>query len=106
MKIVGKDQIRTFFDWPHPYFTKLSDENFVITDQYFTGNTVITNGYFNPFKWQDIEVEAMQFSSQLVFNKDGKIIKHIDWINYPAYLIDYQTRLNSNDWIPSNSKKN
>lgn len=98
-KIEGKTTFAQFFNWPDPRFKKGAINALEITSQTISKNTVTTQGFFTPFTWGDIEVEAMQFTTILEFNADGKIVKHIDWINYPDYLIDYKTRVNSNDWI-------
>lgn len=98
-KIEGKTTFAQFFNWPDARFKKGAANALEITSQTLTENTVTTQGYFTPFSWGDIQVEAMQFTTILEFNGDGKIAKHTDWINYPGYLIDYMTKVNSNDWI-------
>lgn len=74
----------------------------VIENQIIDGYEVVTQGHFTPFQWDSIEVGPMQFTTILTFNEQGKIIRHIDWINYPSYLIDYQKRKDSNSWIDNN----
>jgi hypothetical protein len=66
-------------------------------------NKVVTTGHFTAFKWGELEIEAMQFTSILTFNSSGKIIKQVDWINYPSYLVDYNNRKNSNKWITNDN---
>ena len=58
-----------------------------------------SKGYFTPFKWGNAEFEAMYFTTLLNFNEQGKIIKQVDWINYPSTLVDYDNRKNANEWI-------
>ena len=36
---------------------------------------------------------------------DGKIVRQVDWINYPSSLFDYSNRQNSNLWILENKGK-
>jgi|GEM_PF-1937451 len=98
-KIEGIENFRAFFDWPNPNFEMRDSVALIVTNQVFGENEVITSGYFTPFSWGGVEVEAMLFMTTLTFGKDKKIIRHVDWINYPSTLIDYQTRKNSNDWI-------
>ncbi len=102
-KIEGLENFKAFFDWPNPNFELKDSVALVVRDQVIGISDVITSGYFTPFSWGDVEVETMQFTTILTFNKEGKIIKHVDWINYPSYLIDYETRKNSNEW-PNNSE--
>lgn len=98
-KIEGKEAFAEFFNWDDERFKKGATNALEIVKQDLSGNTVTTQGYFTPFSWGETQVEAMQFTTILEFNEDGKIIKHTDWINYPDYLIDYSQRVNSNDWI-------
>ncbi len=95
-KIFGKQSFAEFFAWENPEFKKLDSLTLVLEEQYVVGNTVISQGYFNPFQWGDAQFEAMQFTTILSFNAQGKIIKQVDWINYPNNLLDYSQRKNSN----------
>lgn len=98
-KIEGKDQFREFFNWPDTRFEKFEPNTFEILSTVVEGNQAVIHGYFTPFRWDSTSVEAMQFTTILDFDEHGKIVKHIDWINYPNYLIDYSKRVNSNEWI-------
>ena len=98
-RIIGKAAFRDFFDWENPNFQLLGDSCLIVSEQIIHGNQAITKGYFTPFRWGEYECEAMHFTSILTFNEDGKIVKHLDWINYPAGLIDYDKRKNANKWI-------
>ncbi|WP_411031209.1 nuclear transport factor 2 family protein [Spongiimicrobium sp. 3-5] len=98
-KIEGKRALTAFFDWQNPNFHKSDAVTLVIDHQVFDETTVVTKGYFTPFKWGEHSFEAMHFTTILIFNTSGKIIKQIDWINYPSGLVDYSKRKNSNDWI-------
>lgn len=89
-----------FFDWDNPNFSKNDTVALIINEQIISNNQVVTQGYFTPFTWGDSTFKAMHFTSILTFNKAGKIQKHIDWINYPGNLVDYNKRKNSNNWIP------
>jgi hypothetical protein len=96
-KIQGKEKLKDFFNWNHPELIRNDSLTLIIKDQIFRDKKVITTGYFTPFKWGELEVEAMHFTTILYFNKSHKIIKQIDWINYPSSLI--ANRKNSNNWI-------
>ncbi len=98
-KIAGKKALIEFLDWNNPNFRKVEKEALVIYDQIIDKNKVVTRGYFTEFLWDGAKFEAMHFITILTFNNSGKIIKQIDWINYPSNLIDYEKRRNSNEWI-------
>jgi hypothetical protein len=98
-RIEGKVAFSEFFDWKNPDYIKLDSAALYIKEQIIDKNKVVTTGYFTAFKWGELEIEAMQFTSILTFNSSGKIIKQVDWINYPSYLVDYNNRKNSNKWI-------
>lgn len=98
-RIVGKQALEKFFDWSNQDFQLLEKEALVVKDIFVAGNVAVVYGYFTPFKWGETEFEAMHFTTQLDFDKEGKIVKQVDWINYPSTLVDYSKRNNSNKWI-------
>ena len=98
-KIAGKKELSNFFGWNRPGFHKLESNALVIHEQIIEGNTAVTKGHFTPFTWHEVDFEAMHFTTLLTFDEAGKIIKQVDWINYPSSLVDYSTRKNSNEWI-------
>lgn len=98
-RIVGKKALEDFFDWNNPGYKKIAVDALVIYEQTIEGNRVVTSGYFNEFLWGEQKFEAMHFVTILTFNQSGKIIKQVDWINYPSNLVDYTKRKNSNEWI-------
>lgn len=102
-RIIGKDSLMNFFNWNHSGFEKIESNSLVILDQIIKGDKVITRGYFTEFKWQNSKIEAMNFITVLIFNDSNKIVKQIDWINYPTSILDYSQRKNSNDWIKPNN---
>ena len=95
----GKDAFAAFFNWPDPSFQKLQEETIIVDEVIVENNLAVISGHFTPFRWDTIRVEAMQFTTLLKFNENGKIVLHQDWINYPNNLIDYENRGNSNEWI-------
>lgn len=98
-KIMGKKQLKRFFDWDNTNYQSLASKHLIINDMIIEKNQGVIKGYFSKFKWNKIEVEAMHFTTILTFNENGKIIKQVDWINYPNTLVDYFNRTNSNTWI-------
>lgn len=101
-RISGIRNLKEFFDWENTDFVLEDSVALVITDQTVLENRVYTQGYFTPFSWSGTQVEAMQFYSVLYLNDKGKIIRQIDWINYPPYIVNHADRKNSNDWINNN----
>ena len=98
-QIEGKTKLKDFFDWENPGFTKLDSNSLVIEQKIMNGNHAVVKGYFTAFKWGENVYESMHFTTLLTFNKEHKIIKHVDWINYPSSLVNYNQRKNSNEWI-------
>ena len=98
-RIAGKEKLKIFFDWNNPDFKRLEDNILEVTEIIIKNNKVVVKGYFTRFKWRKTEYEAMHFTTLLTFNELGKIIKQVDWINYPTNLVDYNERKNSNAWI-------
>ena len=98
-KINGKAALKIFFDWKNPSYKKLNEHTLIISEQIIEKNKAVTSGYFTAFEWGGQKFEEMHFTTILIFNEKGKIIKHTDWINYPNSLINYNERKNSNEWI-------
>jgi hypothetical protein len=96
---VGKADFANFFDWKNPAFSKVDTATLFITASIMDGREAALKGYFTNFKWGDTTFEAMHFTTLLRFNEAGKIIKQVDWINYPNELVDYSSRKNANDWL-------
>jgi len=103
-RIEGKEAFKEFFNWEDPRFKMKDDVALVIHDQVMEGKKVMLTGHFTPFIWDGEDIESMQFTTQLDFNDNGKIIRHVDWINYPDNLLPTSARKNSNEWIPMNMK--
>ncbi|MEM9329582.1 MAG: nuclear transport factor 2 family protein [Bacteroidota bacterium] len=98
-RIVGREAFRDFFDWPNPSFRKLQEEALIVDKIMVDGRESVVIGHFTPFQWAESTIESMHFTTLLVFDQQGKIIKQTDWINYPNNLLNYETRKNSNAWI-------
>lgn len=95
-RIEGKSDLRNFLNWGNPDFKTLEGNSLRITEKIITENKAVVKGYFTKFQWGE---NAMHFTTILTFNKSNKIIKQVDWINYPTSLINYDEKKNSNEWI-------
>lgn len=86
--IEGKPALIQFFDWNNPAFKKQAKVALIIHEQIISAknNQIVTSGEFTPFLWQGKPYPAMQFTTILTLNTQGKIIKQTDWIDYPASL--------------------
>ena len=54
------------------------------------GDLAIGRGYFTPFQYRGEtfgEREPMRFAIWLTWSDEGKIVRQVDWIDYPAELI-------------------
>lgn len=98
-KIIGKNNLKQFFDWENTDFKMLESTNLIVLDKIIEGDKAVLQGYFTKFRWANSGFEPMHFTSILTFDVLNKIIKQVDWINYPANLVDYENRKNSNSWI-------
>lgn len=97
--IDGRQKLSSFFDWNNENYSALEPNTLVVFDKLFDKDKAIIQGYFSRFKWGDFEIKRMHFITILTFNKKGKIVKQVDWINYPASLVNYSNRKKSNDWL-------
>ncbi|KPV93966.1 hypothetical protein AN214_03998 [Pseudoalteromonas sp. P1-9] len=79
----NKKEIAAFFAWDNGQFEVLDDKPILIlTKQVIEGNTAITQGYFNQFKYNKQVLGPWLFVIVHQFNDQNKIIKQTDWINY------------------------
>ena len=82
-ELAGKAAIRDFFNWPEGSFRLTrGDRVLVVQKQVVEGNTVVTEGYFNAFEYQGQPLGPWRFVIWLEFDKQGKISRQVDWINY------------------------
>lgn len=88
VQLTHRDEFEAFYNWPDTAFHKHPDfpQTMVIEDLIVQDSVAIGAGYFTPFYYQGIlygENEKINFTMWLHFNADGKIVKQIDWIQYP-----------------------
>lgn len=96
-RVEGKAALGKFFNWDSPGY-KLQDTVAIrVTETVIEGDRAVVSGYFTPIVWDTLRIEAMHFTTLLQWNKDGKISKQVDWINYPDILLT--NRKNANTWI-------
>lgn len=81
--VVGKDNIKKFFNWGGKNFKLVNKSEFIkIDNQYYDNNTIITEGYFYPFHYYGESLGPWYFLTVLKLDANQKIVEHIDWINY------------------------
>jgi len=79
----GKSEVRRFLDWHQGEFELLAgSEILTITGQVISENQVVTEGYFHKFRYNGKEMGPWLFVMTQEFNKELKIVKQTDWINY------------------------
>ncbi|PWJ42546.1 nuclear transport factor 2 family protein [Sediminitomix flava] len=101
-RAIGKDNFKLNFDWENPHLVLLTSKPYEVEDLIIQNNQATITGYFNPFKWHDQNIEAMYFTTILTFDEDQKIVKHVNWVNYPPSLLNLISKGNANLWINQN----
>lgn len=95
----NKEEFVNFYNWPDPLLEKHPDypEVLVLEDLTTTDSTAVGRGYFTPFYYDGKlygDAENLRFAIALHFNEEGKIKRHIDFIEYPPeFLIGLAERL-------------
>lgn len=95
----NKEEFINFYNWPDPLLAKHPDypEVMVLEDLATTDSTAIGRGHMNPFYYDGKlygDLEHMRFVIALHFNEEGKIKRHIDFIEYPPeFLVGLAERL-------------
>ena len=97
----SKKEIAQFFAWDDGKFALVkSGPALVIQQQIIEGNKVVTEGYFTEFTYDGQLMGPWRFLIWLEFNDSGKIIRHVDWINYTPKK-NFVGGKNLNSLIPS-----
>lgn len=87
-----KSQFVKFYNWPDTAFRKHPDypQTLILEDLAVTDSSAVGRGYFTPFYFGG-ELMAMdhqwRFTIWLYFNEEGRISRHIDYIDYPAKFV-------------------
>ena len=79
----SKQEIEQFFAWNDGKFSLVNKgPALVVQKQVVDGNKTVTEGYFTKFTYNGKTMGPWRFLIWLEFNEQGKIIRHVDWINY------------------------
>ena len=95
----GKNAFKAFYNWPDTLFSKHPDypETLVLQELVSNDSVAVGKGYFTPFYYAGAlyeDWEHMRFTMILHFDHQGKIVKHVDWIEYPpSFLKEIAERL-------------
>ncbi|MAZ86041.1 MAG: hypothetical protein CL693_00135 [Cellvibrionaceae bacterium] len=82
-ELAGKSEVKAFFDWNRGQFELLDGKDILtITRQTLEAQTVVTEGYFHRFRFNDQTLGPWRFVMIHELDDDSKIIKQVDWINY------------------------
>ena len=90
LKMDGIEAFKQFYDWPNPDFQKLIPNQLIFKTEavLIQRNQAIIRGQFEPFIWKKERQEwAGDFVFWLYFNEDGKIVKQLDYVKYPSWII-------------------
>lgn len=99
VRVEGNLDIINFFDWNNVSYKMKDTVALVVVSKVIGDGSATINGYFTSFEWSGTIYRRMHFTTVLFFNDEHKIIKQVDWINYPNELLDYSKRNDSNLWI-------
>ena len=86
----GLEAFRGFYNWPDNSFSKLSpDQAHLEIEELIVRDTVaIARGHFNPFLWHGERIEGIEdFTIWLYFNDSLKIVRQLDYIEYPVAFL-------------------
>lgn len=86
------EAFKAYYDWPNPNFKKLFPEQKHLEIEYIITNDSmsVVQGHVNPFYWEG-KLWKMEwggkFTIWLFFNQELKIIRQIDWFEYPGDVL-------------------
>ncbi|CVK16819.1 MAG: hypothetical protein J6581_02550 [Apibacter sp.] len=84
--IEGKNNIQDMYEssWNDKNFKKHQNypESITIKEIVSNDSIVAVSGQYNPYYYNDKLVPEMKFTSWLYFDRDGKIKKQIEWMQY------------------------
>ena len=79
----GKSEIRAFLNWNDGKFALSNGATAMrVNKLHADGRYVYAQGVFNAFSYSGKPHGPWRFLIALEFNREGQIIRHIDWINY------------------------
>ncbi|MDR1876212.1 MAG: hypothetical protein LBQ84_01165 [Flavobacteriaceae bacterium] len=84
--VEGKENIKSLYEasWEDNNYKKHQDYPKTIALEEILANdsVVVVSGQYNPYYYNGNLVAETKFTAWLYFNKDGKIKKHIEWMQY------------------------
>lgn len=86
----GIEAFKDFYNWPDTSFRKVLPEqqHLVLEDLMVQDSVAIGRGRLNPFFWNDdLQEWPEDFTIWLYFDQNMKIHRQIDWVRYPAWMI-------------------
>jgi hypothetical protein len=88
----NKTDFAHFYNWPDPKLKMHPDFPSVMEVQELlcSDSLAVVRGFFNPFVYDDMvfdDSDHMRFTMWLKVNKEGKIVEHIDFIEYPPSIL-------------------
>lgn len=79
----NKAQITEFLNWNDGKFSIAEDQPVLVLESLIAhDDTVVAEGYFTPFQYNQQSFGPWRFVTLLRFDNQGLITKHTDWINY------------------------
>ena len=86
----GIEAFKEFYNWPDTSFRKIVDDqqHLVLETMMVQDSIVVGSGQLNPFFWNnDLQEWPDDFTIWLYFDENMRIYKQIDWVHYPAWMI-------------------
>ena len=86
----GIEAFKEFYNWPDTSFRKIVDnqKHLVLQTMMVQDSMVVGRGKLNPFFWNnELQEWPDDFTIWLYFDENMKIYKQIDWVRYPAWMI-------------------
>lgn len=83
IELNNRQQIAEFLDWQRGKFSRLHNHTILtVTKQTVMQQTVVTQGYFHTFSYNEQKMGPWHFVIIQHFNQNNQIIQQTDWINY------------------------
>ena len=86
----GIEALKDFYNWPDTSIRKIMHEqkHLVLETMMVEDSVVVGRGRINPFFWNnELQEWPGDFTIWLYFDKNMKISRQIDWVRYPAWMI-------------------
>ena len=86
----GIEAFKDFYNWPDTSFRKIvqDQKHLVLENMMVQDSIVVGRGRLNPFFWNnELQEWPKDFTIWLYFDENMKIYRQIDWVRYPAWMI-------------------